>query len=73
VVDECKEAANRIDIAVETRIEELNALRRGYLAKIKIYEEECLRNLEEAKIQEKLMSTVEKVEEFSLEVKTRSK
>jgi hypothetical protein len=65
VVDECKEAVNRIDIAVETRIQELNALRRSYLAKIKIYEQECLRNLEEANMQEKLLSTVEKVEAFA--------
>jgi hypothetical protein len=53
IVEECDKARNQLDIAVETRIAELNDIRREYLTKIKIYQEECLQNLEETKIRER--------------------
>jgi hypothetical protein len=63
--DHCKELINQIDIVVETHIDELNALRRKYLAKIESYQEACLTNIARSGLAEKLISISEKANDFA--------
>lgn len=63
IFDYCKAISNQIDIAVETAIEELNSLKKSYLREIKVYEQECIENMQ--LIEKRLVSDLNLANDFA--------